>query len=224
MQIAVQKREKLGKKTKQLRRERIVPAVVFGKSMDSMPISIDYVDFVRVFKKAGETSLIDLKWENDNQKVLISEVQYHPVSGKIIHVNFHKVDLTEKITADIPVEVIGEEKSPIIKTGEGMLLTLLNTVAVEALPADLPSAFEVDVSGLTEVDAFITVGELNYDKSKITIVDNEDDDLVVKIAYAEMQEEAGDEVSEEELIASVEATEEEDEEEGADNKNKDKEA
>ena len=209
MQITAEKREKLGKKTKQLRYNNKIPAVVFGKGMESTPISIDYTDFIRVFKKSGETSLIDLKWDKNNEKVLVTEVQYHPVTDKVIHVNFNKVDLTSTINADIPVELIGEENSPVIKSGEGMPLVLLNTITVEALPTDLPSSFEVDVSSLTEIDQAITIAELSYDKEKVTIVSNENDDLVVKITHAEMEEVAEEEeVSEEDLIAGMEATQE----------------
>lgn len=174
---------------------------------------------MRVFKEAGETTLVDVKFNNSNEKVLIKEVQLHPVTLEPIHVSFHKVDLTKKIRADIPVEVVGEEKCAIVQSGEGLTLTLLSEIEVEALPIDLPPHFEVDVSHLTEIDQGVNVGELKYDREKVEIVDLDPETLVVKIDYAEMEEEPEEEeVSEEELIEGMEVTEEKEVAEGEEEK------
>ena len=226
MQINAQKREELGKKTKKLRQDRKVPAVVFGKGIESVAITIDLNEFIKVFNEAGETNLIDLAINGDTRKVLVKEVQVHPVNSSVLHVNFHEVKLDEKITAQIPVEILGEEENPVIKSGEGLALVILNEVEIEAFPTDLIDSFEVDVSGLAEIDAFLTVADLNYDKSKIEITGHEEDDLVVKIDHAVSLEEEEEELTEEELLESVEVTgekepsedeeeEEEDEEEEA---------
>ena len=182
---------------------------MYGAGVESTPLTINTLNFIKVFREAGETGLVDLKFNDSNEKVLIKEVQVHPVTLSPIHVSFHKVDLTEKIKANIPIEIVGEEESPIVKSGEGLILALLNEIEVEALPADLPHAFEVDVSHLKELDQAVTVGELNYDKEKVEIVSAEDEDLVAKVDYAEMEEiEEEEELTEEELVEGVEATEE----------------
>lgn len=216
MEIIAEKRQNKGKQNKRLRKERKIPAAVYGQGMDTDSLTIDLNNFIKVYKEAGETTLIDLKYNGTNEKVLVKEVQVNPISLEPIHVSFHKVNLKEKISANVPVEVIGEEDSPIVKSGEGLVLVLHSEIEVEALPTDLPSEFTVDVSKLTEVGAGITVGELAYDREKVEIVDLEEDEIIVKIDYAEMLEEEETEVSEEELIAGVEATEEkpESEEEG----------
>lgn len=209
MEIVAEKRTEFGKKTKKIRREKKLPAVVYGAGIESISLTIDSLNFIKVFREAGETALVDLKFNGSNEKVLIKEVQVHPVTLGPIHVSFHKVDLTEKIRANIPVEIVGEEESPIVKSGEGLVLTLLNEIEVEALPADLPQAFEVDVSHLKKLDEAITVAELKYDKEKVEIVSAEDEDLVAKIDFAEMEEvEEEEELTEEELVEGVEATEE----------------
>lgn len=218
MQLQAEKREKLGKQNKALRKERKVPAVVYGSGLESTPLTIDLVEFVKVYKEAGETSLIDLKFNGSNEKVLVKSMQLDPVSLNPIHVDFFKVDLTEKIKANIPVEIIGEEECEIVKSGEGMVLVLLNEIEVEALPQDLPSKFEIDISGLKEIDAAVTVAELEFDKEKVELQGVEDEDMVVKIDYAAMEEEEETEVSEEELIEGVEATAEKVEEEGDEDK------
>ncbi|HXK52378.1 50S ribosomal protein L25 [Candidatus Nomurabacteria bacterium] len=206
MQLNAQKREVFGKKTKSLRENRLIPAVIFGKGMESVPVSINYVDFVRVNNKAGETNVIDLMVDGTEYKVLTKGIAVHPVTSTILHVDFHKVNLKEKISATIPVEIVGEEKNPLVKNGQGLVLVLLNEIDVEALPTDLPNNFTVDVSGLVEIDQGITVKELNYDRSKVEIKDYEDEDLVVKIGYA-VQEEIVEE-TEEDALSKIEATEE----------------
>lgn len=213
MEINTEKREKFGKKTKKIRESLKVPAVIYAKGINSIPITIGKNQFLKVYSKAGETTLVDLKINGKTEKVLIAEVQTHPVTSEVIHVSFHKVDLKEKITAEVPVEVIGEKESPVLKSGEGMLLVLLSEIEVEALPTDLPSKFVVDVSHLTQINQAVAVGELQYDRKKVEIVDLELDDLVVKIDYAEMAEEEEAVVTEAELVEKVEATEELSEEE-----------
>lgn len=215
MQIAAQKREIFGKNTKKLRKEMKLPAVVFGPDMESTAITIDKNEFIKLYRAAGDTSVIDVNVEGDGSfKTLVKDIHYHPVSDEILHVDFYKVNLKEKTTAMIPVEIVGDEEAPIIKSGEGVLLQIINEIEVEALPMDLPSEFTVDVSGFADLDAAITVGDLNYDKSKVEIVDLEDDTLVVKVD-APQSEEPEEEISEEEALAGIEATEELSDEEKA---------
>lgn len=208
MEIIAEKRKELGKKAKRLKKERKVPAVIFGKDFESIPLSVDLTQFKKIYREAGETSLVDLKFNGKSEKVLIKETQLHPVTLDPIHINFHKVDLKEKIRANVPVKVIGEEESPIIKSGEGLLLTLLSEIEVEALPADLPPVFKIDISLLSEIGQSVTVAELKFDREKVEVVDLESDELVVKIDYAEMEEEPEEEITEEELVEGVEAAEE----------------
>jgi len=209
MEIIAETREKFGKKNKQIRREKKLPAVVFKKGTESISLTIDLIQFTKVFKEVGETSLIDLKIGKDTKKVLVTEVQFDPVTDLPMHANFHEVDLKEKITAEIPVIVTGEEECSVIKNGEGMLLIVLDHIEVEALPTDLPPEFTVDISKLTEVEQTVTVGELEYDKEKVEITEHESDDIVIKIDYAQMAEEPEEEeVSEEEALEAIEVTEE----------------
>ena len=215
MQILAEKREKLGKQSKKLKAVRKIPAVVYGSGLESTALEIDLINFGKVYKEAGETSLIDLKFNDSNEKVLIKEVQYNPVTLIPLHASFFKVNLKEKIKANIPVHVIGEEESPIIKSKDGLVLVLLNEIEVEALPSDLPHEFTVDVSGLATIGEGIKVSELKFDKGKVELVSAQPDDLIVKIdsaLMAEIVEEVP--VTEEELVAGVEATEEKVEEEG----------
>src|SRR5690606_34258926 len=138
MELIAQKRKELGKETKKLRRNRELPAVVYGKGLESMPITVNAVKFDSVFAAAGSTNLVDLKLDSETLRVLINEVQYHPVSDKPLHVNFHKVNLKEKVSAEIPVNLVNEEVHPLIKSGDALALVLLSEISIEALPTDLP--------------------------------------------------------------------------------------
>jgi len=213
MQLKAENREKLGKATKYIRRGNQIPAVIFGKGMESVSITLGYNDFNKVYQESGETDLIDVECENTNYKVLIKDVQLDPVTDKFSHVGFYKPDLTVKIEAQVPVEVFGEEENEIIKNATGIALQLLQEITVEALPEDLPHEFRVDVSKLSEFGQGITISELDYDKDKVTIPDLDPTEMVVRLDEVTIEEEPEEEVSEEEAIAGVEATEEKPEEE-----------
>ena len=224
MELIAKKRTELGKKSKKIRRTGNLAAVMFGKGLDSVPLTIDYNRFTKVYKDTGESTLIDLKIDNEPAtKVLISSVTYDPVTSQFSHANFHKVNLKEKISATVPIEIVGE--SPIVKAGEGLLLILINEVTVEALPSDLPHDIKVDISGLTALEQGIFIKDLAIDHTKIEVVSQDADELVVKIDYAEMKEEEAPlvEVTEEELVAKVAATAQLTEEEKAEKEKADKE-
>jgi len=148
-----------GRKVKKLRREHLLPANIFGKKTDSTAIQLEITSFQKVFNQSGETSLIDLVVDGQKPRpVLITNIQTDPVLDTTIHVDFHQVDLTEKVTANIPVEVIGE--SPAVKDKGAVLVTVLNEIEVEALPGDLPEKFEIDISTLKEFGDNITVAAI----------------------------------------------------------------
>jgi large subunit ribosomal protein L25 len=220
MELKVRSRETLGKKNKYLRRENEVPAVIFGKNMDSVNIAVDYTNLEKVYQEAGETDLIDILLDSNKYKVLVKDIQTDPVTDKIAHVSFYKPDLTIKTEAQVPVEIIGEENNELLKTDStAIALLLLQEITVEALPEDIPHSFEVDVSNLSEFGLGVTIAELNYDREKVSIPDLDPEEMVVRIDEIVIEEEPEEEISEEEAIAGVEATEEkeEGEEEGEEN-------
>jgi len=224
MELVGQKREILGKKTKILRENRLLPAVIFGKGLESLSITVTYNDFVKVFKKAGETSVFDVLIEGKKHPVLVKDVQLHHITSKPIHVGFYEVDLKEKINANIPVEVINEEENALVKSGDALILVLLNEIEVEALPTDLPENFTIDAVKLETMDSTVLVSDLKYNREKVEIVGIEPEEIIVKLDYAQMLEEEEEEVDEAEAMADIEATEEkEPEEEEEKEKEKEKE-
>lgn len=194
--------------------DNINPAVIFGKGMESVNISLDYNNFDKTFRQAGETDLIDIVAGDDKFKVLVKDVHMDPVSDKISHVGFYKPDLTIRTEAQVPVEVIGEENNELVKSGEALALQLLQEITVEALPEDIPHSFIVDISNLNEIGQGVTISQLDYDREKVSIPDIEPEEMVVRIDEITVAEEPEEAVSEEEAIAGVEATEEKEAEEG----------
>lgn len=176
--LSAEERTVTGRKVKALRRDGVVPANVFGKDVKSYAVSVSADKFRKVFEEAGETGIVELSVGKKTNPVLISNVQTHPVTGDTLHIDFRQVDLTKKITATVPVEIIGE--SPAEKSGLGTVVQQTLELEVEALPTELPEKFEVDVTELTEVDAAFYVKDLKYDKSKVTVT-AEEDQIIAKV-------------------------------------------
>lgn len=158
--LMVEKRKITGKKVKLLRREGLLPANIYGKKTKSLSVQLPAKLFLSVFKEVGETGLLELKvgGEDTVRPVLVHNVHFHPVSSDPLHVDFYQVDLKEKVTTKIPVEIIGESLA--VKDKIGILIQPLSEVEVEALPADLPEKIEVDISGLKAVGGIITVDQV----------------------------------------------------------------
>jgi large subunit ribosomal protein L25 len=176
--LKADKREVTGRKVKNLRKDGLLPANIFGKKIKSQSIQIDQAEFQKIFKEVGETGLVELQIGNDKRPVLISNLQVDPISGLPIHADLYQVDLKEKVTAQVPVELTGE--SPAEKQGLGTVVQQLDEVEVEALPADLPDHFTVDLTKLEKVDDAMFVKDLDVDTKKVEIKDDPEQ-IVVKV-------------------------------------------
>ena len=151
----------LGKKVAQLRRDGRLPAVVYGAGRESAAISLDQREFETLHRHTGRNVVLDLKVEGDGkaQPVLLRAIHEHPVSRQPLHVDLLVVNLEEERTADVPVVMTGESAA-IDKMG-GVLLHLRDAVQVRAKPDDLPSALELDITGLDDFEAVLHVSDLN---------------------------------------------------------------
>ncbi len=183
--IQVELRKITGKKVKKLRKEGLIPANIFGKDLKSISVQVDLKEFQKAFREAGETALVDVKVGADTFPSLIHNLQRDPRYDSVIHVDFHKVNLKEKITTAVPVILEGE--SPAAKSGIGLLLQTLNEVEVECLPTDIPQNFVVDAEKLTEVGQTVHVKDLKVEKDKVEIK-TDAEEVVVSVQNAEMKE------------------------------------
>jgi large subunit ribosomal protein L25 len=158
-ELEIAPREIRGKATKRLRKQGIIPANIFGHHEEPQAVQIDAVAFERLLRDHKATSVIALRLPNTGpQTALIRHVQHEPRSGKIIHVDFFRVGLTERIKARVPLHFVGE--APAVKNEGGVLLHLLDAIEVECAAQDIPEYIEVDVTPLTEIDSVIHVEDI----------------------------------------------------------------
>jgi large subunit ribosomal protein L25 len=176
-----------------LRRQGLLPGVVYGGRADSMPVETDQHTFELSYRRWGNTTLLSLTGLDGGEvPALIYDVSRDPVSGRMLHVDFARVSLTEKTNADVPLHFVNE--SPAVKTLGAVLLHARSEVTVEAFPQDIPHAIEVDLSGLLEIDDAIFVRDLKVDATLIKI-ENDPDELVVKAVPVKVEEEKPAEVA-----------------------------
>jgi large subunit ribosomal protein L25 len=162
-------RTAIGKKAKKLRQDNFIPAVMYGNKIEPKNLSVNYLDFKRVYDKAGESALIELETEGKKINVLIHETQVDPMSGKISHVDFFQVNMKEEVETEIPLEFVGE--SPAVKEQGGVLIKNMDEISVKCLPADLPEKYEVDLAKLATFEDVIAVKDLKF-SDKIEIMDD----------------------------------------------------
>ncbi|MBU4284618.1 50S ribosomal protein L25 [Patescibacteria group bacterium] len=158
LEIKAQQRERVGKDLQSLRKEGIIPAVVYGPGHKSISLQVNYEELKKVFEQAGESTLIKLKIGNEAKNVLIHDFAKDPITGRFIHVDFYHVRMDKVIKAEVPL--IFEGEAPAVKILEGVLVKNINHVEVEALPKDLPREIKVDISVLDSFDKQIRAKDL----------------------------------------------------------------
>jgi len=179
IKLAVKPRKVTGRKVKNLRREGIVPANVFGNKIKSVSIQVALDDFNKTFELAGETNIVYLSIEGEKQErpVLVSNIHLDPVTDTPLHVDFHQIDLTQKVTATVPVELTGT--APAEEEKGAVIVQLVSELDVEALPTDLPDVLVIDISSLKEFGDNLTVKDIKIDSSKVEI-DSDPEQQVVQ--------------------------------------------
>ena len=189
MKLSVKKREIHGKKVKNLRAQGLVPAVIYGKHVKAESISCVKNDLLKVYRAAWYSTPVELTGDVDHL-VLINSLQLDPVSDEIISADFLAVSRTEKVAAKIPVVTFWE--SQLEKLNEGKIMQVRDEIEVEALPQDLPSKFEIDISVLQTVNDVFFIKDLKV-SYKVTILDDPDlPILTVSVLSDEAEEEQGE--------------------------------
>ncbi|MFH1029951.1 MAG: 50S ribosomal protein L25 [bacterium] len=158
MQLQVVKRDLLGKKAKKLLKKGMIPAVLYGHDVKNTNIAVKANDFVKIYKEAGESTLIDLKIENsDPVKAIVQETQLNLSGEKFVHIDFHQINMDEKMTVNIGLKFTGI--APVVKIG-GTVITNLSELSAECLPKDLVHEIEVDLSSLDDFEKNILVKDI----------------------------------------------------------------
>jgi large subunit ribosomal protein L25 len=185
--LAVRPRQVVGKKVAQLRRDGVLPGVVFGGHKDSSPVQTELRSFERSYRRWGNTTLLSLEGlDGDAIPALIHGVARDTMTGRLLHVDFQRVSLTEKTHAEVPLHFVHE--SPAVKTLGAVLVHARDHVTVEAFPQDIPHAIDVDLSPLIEIDDALFVRDLVVDKTTVLILDDPDE-LLVKAVPVRIEEE-----------------------------------
>lgn len=188
LKLEAQKRD--NQKLEALRAEGFVPAVFYGKGIDSVSISIKASDLEKVMKEAGKTSVINLSIDGDEKDVLIHDADIDPERGFVRHVDFYVMDKNAKIEVAIPLEFIGE--SPAVKNLGGILVKIMHEINVETLPKDLPKSIEVDISALTDLDSVIEVKDVKLPDGVETTDEPQEAIASISVATEEKEEEQRD--------------------------------
>jgi large subunit ribosomal protein L25 len=169
-ELTAHRREVTGKKVARLRREGLLPAVVYGHGHDSEAVQVDVRAFEQLRRKVGRNALVDLHLGDDGaQPVLVHRVQEHPISRRPIHVDFLLVSMTEELEVEVPVFFTGHSEAA-EKQG-GTLLHLLDRIRVRALPGNLPERLELDVTPLVDFDEVLHVRDLKVPEGATLLTD-----------------------------------------------------
>jgi large subunit ribosomal protein L25 len=150
----------LGKKVRSLRRRGIIPCHLYGQGVESQSLQVPLPEITTLLRTTGRNTIIDLQvpGEAETRSVMLRGVQRNPVTDEIVHIDFFQISLTEKLRADVPLVLKGE--APAVSVFGGVLLQSLDHITVQALPSDIPSRIEVDVTGLDVIDAAVHVSQL----------------------------------------------------------------
>jgi large subunit ribosomal protein L25 len=205
-ELQVETRTIFGKKVKALRKAGKIPAEIYGHGHENISVQIDEKILKRTLSEAGSTNLISVQVDNQAPVMALARnIQYSILKRALVHVDFYAVIMTETVSVSVPIVIIG--KSPLIEEG-GTLVTGLNTLDIEALPANLPASIVVDVSGLESFSDSISVADLTIPDG--VTVHSSPDSLVATIQPPRLEEEIEEEIELEGLEEEVEGAEEAD--------------
>jgi large subunit ribosomal protein L25 len=199
--IEAKHREAIGKQVKALRREGLLPAIIYGRDIEPIPISLTARDATRSLLGVSSSQFVVVNVDGKRHTVLVRERQRHPVSDALLHVDFLEVSMTELLRATVSLVLEGE--APAAKNYGGLVQTGQETLDVECLPKDLPERIEVDISTLEEIGDAIFVRDLVIG-SGIEVLTSSDE-MVVMITVPSMVEE--EEEEEEEIVEILEEPE-----------------
>jgi len=191
LEFAAQRRSIVGKKVRQLRRQGLVPGIVYGPVVaGTVPVSVDRREFLKFYQTNGHSTLFVLRWEDGDQSVFIREVQQDPVRREPIHIDFFAPNLRMPVRAIVPIAFHNPSN-----TIDGMLAEIRTEVEVEALPASIPHQIDIDVSELVHPGDAIRVGDLNLPDGVTAVTDEGETIVQIEAVYQE-PEEAAEEAAE----------------------------
>lgn len=184
MELTVEKRD-ASIKAKSLRDKGLLPAVIYGRSEESTPITIDAKTFGKLYKAAGESTVITIKGLGGDKDALIHDVEFDAVDGHPVHADFYAIEKGQKVTVSVPLEFDGV--APAVKDLGAVLVKVIHELEMTVEPKDLPQHITVDISSLKNIDDQILVSDLKLPKSAEVSVPM--DEVVATAAKVEEEKE-----------------------------------
>ncbi len=194
IELEAQVRTIMGGKVNALRRTGFIPAVLYGKGQKAISLQVPIKQFTKVLKEAGESTLVYVNVDGQSYPTIIHDVSIEPVRDIIIHADFYKVSLTEKIKTKVPVVFVGE--SPAVKDLAGIFVRNTNELEVEALPQNLPHEISIDISVLKKFGDKILIKDLKKSLGTLAELTAEDDAIIATVQEPISQEELDAELAE----------------------------
>ncbi len=156
----------------QLRESGFIPAVFYGPKQDSTSIKLKEVEFMKVYKEAGESAIITLNDGSEDHETLIHDVQFDAISHRPIHADFYVIEKGKKVEVAVPLEFVGQ--APAEKTLGGVLVKVAHEIEIKAMPKDLPHAIEVDISSLVDFESQIHASDIKLPAGVELVTDAEE--------------------------------------------------
>lgn len=202
MKMQMKKRTEVGKNSvNKLRKNNVIPAVVYSRGGETVSVSVDSSEFLRVYKSAGSSSLLNLEIEGETIPAIIKEMQRDPVKNQILHVDFQKLNMDEKVKMTVPVVLVNRDN---IKLQPSILVQLLDQIEIECLPSNIPNGAEVDVANM-DFTTPILVKDLDIAKNESITILRDLEDVVCTLS--EPSRPTDEDAEDKEETAIPEATE-----------------
>jgi large subunit ribosomal protein L25 len=186
MKLTIEKRAEDATTT---RNKGKIPGVFYGPKATSTAIAVDATEFTKVWREAGESSVITLSGVDGDQDALIQDIQKDPVTELIKHVDFYVIEKGKKVQVAVPLEFVGVSFA--VKSLGGSLIKVLHELEIEAMPKDLPHELEVDISVLADFDAQIKASDIKL-PSGVTLITEADEIVALVNAPKDEVEESTD--------------------------------
>lgn len=192
--LEAEKRELVGKKVKQLRKEGKIPAVIYGREYEATPITLDLRNTTNTLAKVSSSTILTLVLDGKEQSTLVREIQKDFIRNEILHIDFLAVSSKEKLRTAVSINLIGD--APVLEEFDALIVNGIESIEVECYPQDLPESIEVDLSPLTELGSAIYVKDIPVPANVEFLTDPEELVVVASAIKEEVVEEAEEELGE----------------------------
>jgi large subunit ribosomal protein L25 len=187
-ELEAQERTVIGKKVKALRREGLLPAIVYGTGIEPVPITLNTKEVLQTLRVIGANTLVTIKLGKKEHLVLVRDIQREVIHRDLLHMDFQEVSLEENISSTVPIVLVGD--APAVKEFEALLITNMEEIQIEAKAKDLPDTISVDISTLLEIGDSILIKDLVI-SGDVTVLDDPEDVVIVAtlpVLMAEIEE------------------------------------